>query len=457
VIPRAPNVAPTVTSAPRFWGCSLRVGAALDAANARRPDWKSPAFWLWAIRTCNAKPVILHDWFPCVTAGTWTARKRWAATHLGIEFPVCPHSSARGTPDPPGDWPREGATHVTEAGTRDGYRETIETKADGTCISDRLLALELERCKDPAYLLDSHGFDPESWDLVAARNNVWNVYSKGDDGHDVSTLYASRITVRPRVPVLDLAALVEALRAVGPVEVEPGPPSGDRLLELDLFDMHWGVAYADHYRPTLARILRLIESTDARELLLPIGSDWFHNDDFRSRTAKGTQIDGMDFVRAWRDALAFVATIVTAALERGIAVRVVYVKGNHDESMSWAFVQLVKERFPQVDVEDSIQERKLHLYERVAIGLTHGDKATKDLDRLFLAEFPEFAAAAVKEIHGGHIHHEVTNDRYGVMVRRLPTAGKIDQWSRDRGYVGVCRRFAAFVYAPDALESIAYV
>jgi hypothetical protein len=51
----------------------------------------------------------------------------------------------------------------------------------------------------------------------------------------------------------------------------------------------------------------------------------------------------------------------------------------------------------------------------------------------------------------------VTDDRYGVMVRRLPTAGKVDQWSRDQGYVGACRRFAAFVYSPDSLEAIHYL
>ena len=419
----------------------------------RRPDWRNPAFWLWAIRTCDAKPVVLAAWFPYVKPGTWHARKAWAAKNLGITFPHVSHSNVHDWPEnPPDDWPREGEPEQV-AEVR-GYRETVERMADGSQRSDRLLALDAARCKDDAYLLEQHGFDPDEWEVIAARSSLWEQSTR--EGESVP-LYASRITVRPRVPVLDLAAFVAALGALEPVVVEAPEPSGDRLLEVDLFDMHWGVAYLDHYRPTLGRVLALLDAAGPSDLLLPVGSDWFHNDDFRGRTAKGTIIDTMDFTRAWADALAFVAAIVTYALTLGIRVHVVYIKGNHDESMAWAFVQALKERFPQLAVEDSIQERKLHLHGSVAIGLTHGDKGVRDLDRVFLAEFRDFAAASVKEIHGGHIHHEVTDDRYGVMVRRLPTAGKVDQWSRDQGYVGACRRFAAFVYNTDALEAIHYV
>lgn len=420
----------------------------------RRPDWRSPTFWLWAIRTCDAKPVVLHAWFPAVKRGTWRSRKAKAALAHSITFPHASHSNVHDWPEnPPDDWPREGA-EPEQVGEVRGYRETVERMADGSARSDRLLALDAARCKDDDYLLTAHGFDPDEWEVIAARSSLWEQSTR--EGESVP-LYASRITVRPRVPVLDLEALVAALNAVEPVTVEMPEPNGDKLLELDLFDMHWGVADLDHYQPTLARVLALMGASGASDLLLPIGSDWFHNDDFRGRTAKGTIIAGMDFTRAWADSLAFVTTVVLHALELGMAVHLVYVKGNHDESMSWAFVQALKERFPQVEVEDSIQERKLYVRGRVAVGLTHGDKGVRDLDRVFLAEFRDFAAARVKEIHGGHIHHEVTDDRYGVMVRRLPTAGKVDQWSRDQGYVGACRRFAAFVYGADALEAIHYV
>jgi len=420
----------------------------------RRPDWHSPAFWLWAIRTCDARPAILAEWFPRWTHSTWKHRKIYARTTLGINFPEVSRCNVHDwQANPPDDWPREHEQPDVVQQTR-GYRETVETLADGSCRSDRLLELDAERCKEPDYLLTAHGFDPEAWEVVAARSSLWESASR--DGDSVP-LYASRITAKPRVPVLDLEALVAALSGVEAVSVDAPPASGDKLLEVDLFDMHWGVAYLDHYRPTLARVLALVDATDACELLLPIGSDWFHNDNFRATTAKGTPIDGMDFIRAWADALTFVTTVVLHAIEAGMRVAVVYVKGNHDESMAWAFVQLLKARFPQVACDDAIQERKLHTFGDVAVGLTHGDKGGRDLDRAFLAEFREFAAASVKEIHGGHIHHEVTDDRYGVMVRRLPTAGKVDQWSRDLGYVGACRRFAAFVYSADSLEAIHYL
>jgi RNase P protein component len=34
------------------------------------------------------------------------------------------------------------------------------------------------------------------WELISARNNIWNVYSKQDG---VQTLYSSKIVVKPKV------------------------------------------------------------------------------------------------------------------------------------------------------------------------------------------------------------------------------------------------------------------
>jgi hypothetical protein len=124
--------------------------------------------------------------------------------------------------------------------------------------------------------------------------------------------------------------------------------------------------------------------------------------------------------------------------------------------MSWAFCKMLAAMFPQVECDLAIQERKVHRFGGVCVGWTHGDKG-RDLDRIFLAEFPEFAGAPVREVHSGHFHHEQARDTNGVMVRVLPTAGVTDQWSRDKGYVGSNKRFQLFEYSTDALTAIRYV
>jgi hypothetical protein len=75
------------------------------------------------------------------------------------------------------------------------YKSAIEINKDGTQTSDKLLIMAEEDCKNVEFLLKAHGYDPNAWELVNARNNIWNVYSKKDG---VQTLYSSKIVVRPK-------------------------------------------------------------------------------------------------------------------------------------------------------------------------------------------------------------------------------------------------------------------
>jgi len=310
--------------------------------------------------------------------------------------------------------------------------------------------------KSVDYMLTAHGFDLHEWELVTCKNAKWNVYSKAPEGgHDISELYSSKITVKPLVGRFDIEEILAAVSRVKPVKVARGKGIGGGLLEVPLFDMHWGVSDLDYYTPTMGRIVGLIRERPRDEILLAVGSDLFHNDNFKNQTANGTIIDTMDFPSAWADATEFYSTLIEEALRKA-TVHLVYVKGNHDESMSWAFCQMLSAMYPQVVCDLAIEERKLHTYGDICIGFTHGDKAMKDIDRVFMSE-PQFCSASIREIHTGHLHHESSKDQYGVMVRVLATKNRIDQWSRDNGYVGTCRRFSVFDYSPAALESITYV
>ena len=143
------------------------------------------------------------------------------------------------------------------------------------------------------------------------------------------------------------------------------------------------------------------------------------------------------------------------------SVKLIYSVGNHDESMAWAFVQLLKERYPQISVDDSLAQRKVIAWEKCFIGVTHGaNKAStnQDLRGQFTVEFPrEFANATVREIHAGHLHHEKTGDLYGVMVRRLSSGVPTDKWSSGEGYVGAHKRFMVFEWLPEKLKAVYYL
>ena len=72
--------------------------------------------------------------------------------------------------------------------------------------------------------------------------------------------------------------------------------------------------------------------------------------------------------------------------------------------------------------------------------------------------FPEeFANATVREVHAGHLHRESEADIYGVMVRRLSSGSKGDDWSDREDFIGTHKRFMLFEWSPDKLNAIYYI
>lgn len=261
-----------------------------------------------------------------------------------------------------------------------------------------------------------------------------------DDGWYDELLEAIRENTTPR--------LIERL----------GGKSEPQMLEIPLFDQHFPIS--DH-EETLQELLEIIRSRRWEEINIVLGQDMLHNDDMRGRTSSGRQIESVNMVKAWNMARDFWYTAISACLEQGDIVKVIYSKGNHDESMSWAFVQMLKAMFPQVGFDDSMAQRKCISWRNCFIGVTHGayKKSTKnDLRGQFTIQFAEeFARAKVREIHAGHLHNEEEKDIYGVMCRRLSRNGETDEWSDDEGFVGANQRFMVFRWKPGRLAGIEYI
>lgn len=337
------------------------------------------------------------------------------------------------------------------------YKEEYSIEKDGSHKSDKLLRMSEEQQKDPRYLLQQHGFNPDEWELITARNNIWNSYSKQDG---IMTLYASKITVKPKNGGFSMDKLLEEIKKVPAVFVKTHQEDlkDKRLLEIPFFDSHFGISDFEYYQETLKETLDIINSRRWEEILFVVGQDMLHHDNFRSQTASGTVIQNADMVKAWADAKRFYYTMIEEALDNANNVKVMFSKGNHDESMGWAFVQLLMERFPQCEFDDTFVERKVHTFEQIFIGVTHGDKARKNLDKLFPKEFPmEWAKATTHEIHTGHFHVEDAKDVFGMMVRTLATRNKTDQWHKDNGFVGAHKRFMLFEYNSTELKRLHYV
>ena len=80
------------------------------------------------------------------------------------------------------------------------------------------------------------------------------------------------------------------------------------------------------------------------------------------------------------------------------------------------------------------------------------------MSKNFLSEFgKEIASSKIVEIHSGHIHHEVTKDDFGIVVRSLSTGAKTDDYHYDNGFIGSMKRFQLFEYSPYSLDAVYYV
>lgn len=327
-----------------------------------------------------------------------------------------------------------------------------------------------------------HQFDnPQSYESFYRSMDRWKKQQYPDDltliagTYDGFTAHNATVQVskngeivqawiKQKADDIDPELFIEAIKeAVEPYVFESHQfDNADRMLEIPLFDMHWGVAFIDHYKKVLDDILELIHSREWAQIVIPFGQDFFHNDSVvNGRTTSGTVIEKVDMTKAVKEGKQFIYAIIDAAIEHSNQVNVIYTPGNHDRSISWMFMQVLLERYGASIVDDSMEYRKVVAYGNSAVMFTHGDskQATpKNLAHIFPISFPEeFAGASIREIHAGHLHHESEADIYGVMVRRLSTGSITDDWSDRQDFIGAHKRFMLFEWDLESLRSIHYI
>jgi len=252
----------------------------------------------------------------------------------------------------------------------------------------------------------------------------------------------------------EIAAMLTA--GVEPLNLEPCTADGESMLEIPLFDMHFGIA--SNYFPQLRELLGIITVKTYDEINVLFGQDMLHTNDMRGHTAKGTDIDQIDFREAWKDAWQFWEEVLTACVEHGKKVKVWYSKGNHDECTAWCLFKALQVRFPMCEWDDTILPRKCLLWHGCFIGFGHCEYTGQSgkIFQNFVTEFPyPFAAAKVREVHTGHLHRESIDD--GIMVRRLSTAVPSTEWEKNQGFTGAQKRFQIFEWMPERLKAIYYI
>src|SRR5690625_5469509 len=97
--------------------------------------------------------------------------------------------------------------------------------------------------------------------------------------------------------------------------------------------------------------------------------------------------------------------------------------GNHDESMAWAFVKSLENKFQltdNIDFDTEFKERKAILLGKNFLGTTHGDKNRRNLAANFSVEFPGlWSKATTREVYMRSEEHTSELQSRGHLVCRL--------------------------------------
>ena len=247
---------------------------------------------------------------------------------------------------------------------------------------------------------------------------------------------------------------------------------GKRLAVVNLYDAHLdklpikstcGVESTlqeniDKFKTTINKIIyEAAKQQNLQYFVFPVGNDLFHTNGFNSQTKKGTQIEyyGSPEDNYYAICDAITEAITKLALIAKNEVKVIMVKGNHDEdkitTLGFWLKKYFKDResvvYKKVEVDFLRKQRKYIKFGDNLLGFAHGDK-----EKFKIAQLPLIMATEAKELWGqtthrkmylGDLHHGFeyqflkAKDMPGVEVEYLRSVGTTDTWHEDFGWIGV--------------------
>lgn len=179
-----------------------------------------------------------------------------------------------------------------------------------------------------------------------------------------------------------------------------------------------------------------------QEVILGVGGDWFHIDNHRGTTTRGTPQDhDGSFLRIFQEGCALARDHIEMWRQAVPKVRVVCVRGNHDYLSTAMLVHWLQAKYDgvmDVEVGRSEIDREYLKVGNTILGLTHGDSVKdKDLVSLMACEAKELWSQTKYRLWlTGHWHSQITNEIHGVQIDHLPSLAGTDAWHHQHGYVG---------------------
>lgn len=360
---------------------------------------------------------------------------------------------------------------------KSAYKSEQSINKDGTYTSNKLISITEDELKNPVSLLEAHGFDIKDWELVSARNNIWNVYSKQDG---IQELYSSKIVVKPKEQTIDYDRINEWFNkldrtySLPALKTSDGYLNGNKCLLIDIADLHLNLqatmfSTGNEYNCEIAEklffyviedILSKVEKYNFNKIIFCIGGDMLNTDNLSGGTTKGTPQDN-DLL--YFDAVEKMYEMTIKAvdiLKQKAPVNVIYVSANHDKLSGYKLAKFIEAWYrndKNVTVDYSPLPRKYVKFGRTLFAFAH-DGNIKTLPRLIADEAREYwSDIDTTEVFLQHLHTEqVLTEEYNMRIQRLPTISAKSDWTVNKGF-GSKRQCKTFIFdIEDGLTDVLY-
>jgi hypothetical protein len=324
-------------------------------------------------------------------------------------------------------------------------------------------------------LLDHAKIDRDIWEVAEVKINNWEVAGKrkvavGETKTEElwkTGLRQIAVKLRRKAPKTiqeGIQGLITKMPKALPRRQIRKTKETQHLVEFSLYDCHLGklcwskqtgsddydleIACSD-YANAIDRMVQQVAPYSVEEVVIPIGNDFLHFDDFSTKaTTKGTVVDSTDDrpTKVFRAGFSVLKQAAEQALDIAPKVSFIWVPGNHDYHASWYLVEMLGHYFsrePRVSVDNS-ETRKHKLFGKNLIGWDHGEGMSLDkLAHIFPIEAAKHWSESIfRYIRVGHFHKKkeikhISKDTYeGVRVDVIPSLSATDAWHYRNGYIG---------------------
>lgn len=339
--------------------------------------------------------------------------------------------------------------------------EVLQSKtnlSDGSISSFIRQQLSEQKTFTEKELLELHGFNSDEFQIKTVTSNEWSMTN--GDGEKYYNFQSKIIAEKVKAEYVALDKFNEILDKINPLQTinQSSQIRSDYLL-IPLYDMHFGLNSYNDYFELLGNIQQLV-SKGYKEILIIVGGDYTHSDNMKSQTVKGTQLETVNFEKMIEDAERFLLDLTHQCSLYSNNIKIVYLPGNHAESIDYLIVRSIEKLMPNVTVDYKVEEYKHSWLGTHSIFSHHGDKratSSKLLEVLVSKYAKEWGNSQSRYLITGHRHHETSLSNAGMTHYQVMSPSKSTEYEERSGYISSEKGMQIFEFDEIKRKAVYYL